>query len=535
MSTIASTSCSTVRSLRNAFALVLAALLIGACQYLPQQVFTFPAGAPAPTLAATRDGEHIQILHTNDIHGRMEPERLSGSNSSFERGGIANLAGFIVQQRARLPERTLVLDAGDTWQGAFISNANKGAAMMQAMNLMGYDAQTLGNHDFDWGQDVLRARASEARFAFLAANVVDAVSGSVVPFAKPYLVKDLGITRVGIIGIANPGTPAINKPANMSGLRFLAAAETVRRYLPEVRKLADVIVVMTHMSQTGVEEDRQLAREVSGIDVIVSAHSHTALQNAVVENGTTIVQAGAYADFLGRLDVTIDPATHHVAAVAGASELIAIVGGKVPVPAEVAKIVADRAADARSVTSRVVGRTTLDLPLVNRGESALGDLIADAMLEYCRGQGWSSDVALYNSAGIRSAIPPGDVTYGKVYEVLPFDDLVVGLDLTGQQLTTIYTRSLSDRGANLAISGATFSYQPSGTITTATVGGAAIAPARTYHVCTIDYLALGGDGQSTFASGKNLVYGDIAADAVADYLTKHSPVSPRLEARIVAR
>ena len=530
MSTIASTSCSTVLSLRNSVALVLAALVLGACQYLPNQIFPVPA-AP-PTLAPTLGAERIQILHTNDIHGRMEPERISTSNGSFERGGIANLAGFIAQQRARASERTLVLDAGDTWQGAFISNANKGAAMVQAMNLMGYDAQTLGNHDFDWGQDVLRARASEAHFAFLAANLVDAATGNVVPFAKPYLIKDLGVAKVGIIGIANPGTPAINKPANVKGLRFLAAAETVRRYLPEVRKLAGVIVVVTHMSQTGVDEDRQLARDVTGIDVIVSAHSHTALQNAVVENGTTIVQAGSYAEFLGHLDITIDPATHRVAAIGGANELITVVGGKVPVSAEVTKIVADRAEESKAVTARVVGRTSVDLPLVTRGESALGDLIVDAMLEYCRGQGWGSDVALYNGAGIRSAIPPGDVTFGKVYEVLPFDDLVVGIDLTGQQLTTIYGRSLSDRGANLVISGGTFTYQSSGTVATATVGGAAISPARTYHVCTIDYLALGGDGQSTFTSGKNLVYGDIAADAVADYLTKHSPVSPRVEGRI---
>ena len=518
-------SCSTGPSRRRRIAplLLLVAFVVAACDQVP-------GTAPSATSQSVAIGaQQILVLHTNDIHGRLEPERVASSNGSFESGGIANLAALLARQRAIAPGRTLLLDGGDAWQGSFISNANKGAAVVQAMNLMGYDAETLGNHEFDWGQDVLRARAAEARFPFLAANVVDA-AGEVPAFARPYVVKDLGVARVGIIGIANPATPIISKPANVAGLRFLPAAETVRRYLDEVRAKADVVIVMTHLSRTGVDDDRQLARDVPGIDLIVAAHSHTALQVPVREGATTIVQAGAFAQYLGQVILTVDPATRHVTAATGG--LIPVVGGKIPADAQVAKLVAERADEAKAVTSRVVGRTLVDLPQVTRGESALGDLIADAMLEYCREQGWGSDVALYNGSGIRSSMSVGDITYGKVYEVLPFDDLVVGIDLNGGQLVTIYRRSLSDRGANLAISGGTFSYQ-SGSITRATVGGAAIASDRTYHVCTIDYLALGGDGQTTFTSGKNIVYGDIAADAVAEYLTRHSPVSPRIEGRIV--
>ena len=463
----------------------------------------------------------------------MEAERVTVGSGSFERGGVANLAGLVAQQKARAPERTLLLDAGDTWQGAFISNANRGSALVQAMNLMGYDAQVLGNHDFDWGQDVLNARAAEARFPFLAANVIGEATGRGVSFAKPYVVKDLGLAKVGVIGIANPGTPIINKPANVKGLRFLPAAEAVRMYLPEVRTQADVVVVMTHLSQNAVDDDRKLARDVPGIDVIVSAHSHTALQNAAVEGNTTIVQAGSFAQYLGRLELTIDPSTHHVTAAARAGELLQVVSGRVAPDPEIAMLVAQRAQEAKSVTGRVVGRSLVELPEVTRGESALGNLIADGMLEYCRGQSWNSDVALHNGAGIRSSIPAGDVTYGKVYEVLPFDNLVVSIELSGAQLSAIYDRSLSSRGANLVIAGGTFTYRYPGGIVSATVGGATLAATRTYHVCTIDYLALGGDGQSTFTAGSNLIYGDLTADVVADYFTKHSPVAPKIEGRIV--
>jgi 2',3'-cyclic-nucleotide 2'-phosphodiesterase (5'-nucleotidase family) len=525
-------SSSTARSRRSALALVLLAIVLTACELTPY--------APSATLhiePLASDGplgpNGILILHTNDIHGRMEPEHISSSNGGFDNGGVANLAALVTRERTIAPGRTLLLDAGDAWQGSFVSNANRGAAMVEAMNVMGYDAQALGNHDFDWGQDVLRARASEAHFPFLAANVVDDATGGVLPFAKPYIVKDLGIAKIGIIGIANPSTPAINKPANVKGLRFLPAADAVRKYLPEVRAQADVIVLLTHISQHGVDEDVQLARDVPGIDLIVSGHSHTALQNPVRESATTIVQAGSYSQYLGQVRMEFDPATRH-ARVTGAG-LLPVVGGKLPPDPAVAKIVETRAAEAKTVTSRVVGRTSLDLPQETRGESALGNLIADAMLEYCRGQGWHSDVALYNGSGIRSSIPAGDITYGKVYEVLPFDDVVVDIDLMGGQLVTIFGRSISDRGANLAIAGGTFTYRAAGTITSATIGGASLASERVYHVCTIDYLALGGDGQSTFTSGKNLVYGDIAADVVADYLSAHSPVAPKVEGRIAQR
>ena len=516
---------------RSLALLVLIALLLAACEVAA------PGSASNATATILPSGgplgpDGILVLHTNDIHGRMEPEHVTSGNGGFDNGGVANLGGLLVRQRTIAPGRTLLLDAGDAWQGSFVSNANRGAAMVEVMNLMGYDAQALGNHDFDWGQDVLRLRASEARFPFLAANVVDDATGAVPSFAKPYIVKDLGVAKVGIIGVANPGTPAISKPANVKGLRFLSAAEAVGKYLPEVRAQADIVIALTHISQRGVEEDEQLAREVPGIDLIVSGHSHTALQNAVREGATTIVQAGSYAQYLGQVQLQLDRATRR-ARVVGAG-LLVVVGGKTPPDAQVAKVVETRAAEAKTVTARIVGRATVDLPQETRGESALGNLIADAMLEYCRGQGWHSDVALYNGSGIRAGIPPGDITYGKVYEVLPFDDLVVNLDLSGGQLVTIYRRSLSDRGPNLVIAGGSFSYQLA-SITSATIGGAAVASERTYHVCTIDYLALGGDGQSTFTSGKNLVYGDIAADAVAAYLTLHSPVSPRVEGRTAQR
>src|SRR5438445_5161830 len=159
-----------------------------------------PSVGPAPTAGALAD-DRIQLLHTDDIHGHLDADFVTSANasSSFRAGGMAQLAGQIAAFRAWAPQRTLLIDAGDAWQGTFISNANKGEAVTKAMNLMHYDGLAVGNHDFDWGQDVLAQRAKEATFPFLATNVVETASGKLPSYLKPYIVKDMGIAKVGIL------------------------------------------------------------------------------------------------------------------------------------------------------------------------------------------------------------------------------------------------------------------------------------------------------------------------------------------------
>lgn len=199
-----------------------------------------------PALAADR----FQILHTNDIHGRLDSMRVTTGSTGFEQGGMALVGGMIAKQRSRAPERTLVLDAGDAWVGTLISAIDRGRSIVQAMSLAGYDAMALGNHDFDWGQEELTSRAEEASFTFLTANVVQESTGEPPPFAKPYLVKDLGIAKVAVIGLTYPSATII-RAASVKGLRFTSPVESARRYLPEMRRQADVIVALTHLGLEG--------------------------------------------------------------------------------------------------------------------------------------------------------------------------------------------------------------------------------------------------------------------------------------------
>lgn len=494
-----------------------------------------PAGASASSAAAALAADRIQIIHTDDIHGHLDYDTVGSGASAFAQGGMAALAGQVAALRTRAPDRTLLLDGGDAWQGTFISNVNKGQAVTTAMSLMGYDAMAVGNHDFDWGQDVLAQRAKEASFPFLATNVVATGSGTLPSYLKPYIVKDLGIAKVGVIGVTNPDSNTIVKASSVAGLRFGPATD-VRRFVNELRPRVDILVVLAHI---GSADAAKLAQEVPGIDVIVAAHDHRPLQTARLEGATTIVDAGAYTQYVGHLEIVVDPATHRMKEAIRSGELTAVATSKTVMPdPRIAAIVDAQRAEADKYTSRVVGTLVSDLDGSSRDENAIGDMIGDALVEYGRHQGWKTDVAFYNAAGIRASLKAGPVTYGELYQVLPFGNAVVNVDLTGAQLKEVL-EDAAGRAGRLQIGGGSFVYRftnPAGKrVLEATIAGRPLDPARVYHVATIDYLLLGGDGHTWFGKGTNVIYGDVEVDAVAAYMSAHSPLDPKVEGRITRR
>jgi len=489
------------------------------------------ASANASPLAADR----IQLLHTDDIHGHLDFDTVKSGSSTFSQGGMATLAAQVSLLRARAPQRTLLVDGGDAWQGTFISNANRGEAVTRAMSLMHYDAMAVGNHDFDWGQDILAQRSKEASFPFLATNVVETKTGQVPTYLKPYVIKDEGIAKVGIIGVTNPDGNTIVKATSVAGLKFGPPAQ-VAPFVAEVAKQVDIVVVVAHI---GSADAAKLARDVPGIDVIVAAHDHAPIQTARVEGKTTIVDAGAYTQYLGHLEIVVDPATHKMKDAVRAGELQAIAANQSLQPdPEIVALVEARRAEADKYTSRVVGTLKSDLDGSSRDENAIGDLIGDAFVEYGKAQGWKTDVAFYNAAGIRSSLKAGPVTYGELYQVLPFENTLVSVDLTGAQLKEVL-EDASGRAGRLQIGGGSWVYRFTNAagqrVLEATIAGAPLDAARVYHVATIDYLLLGGDGHTWFGKGTNVIYGDIEVDAVAAYMTAHSPLDPKVEGRIATR
>ncbi|MBI5880016.1 MAG: bifunctional metallophosphatase/5'-nucleotidase [Chloroflexi bacterium] len=512
---------------------------------LPVAATAAPSPVPpttAPAATSVPQTVKLAILHSNDLHGYLEPElvKLPGGGN-VEVGGMANLAGFIDAFRAEYGGNVLVLDAGDIWRGTFLSNQNKGELAISTLNMAGYDAAAPGNHDFDDGQDVLQARITQSKFPWLAANLIETATGK-PPFGmKPYIVKEIAGVRLGVIGLANPGTPIINKPASVKGLQFLSGPDGVKRVLDEVKRQSDIVVVLSHL---GVDDDIQMANAVPGIDIIIGGHSHTTLNNARVESKTIVAQTGSNGKNVGKLELIFDRATKKLIEAGTRNELQPVTNAKVAPNAAIAALVKQKLEETRAIVSRPIGETQVDLTLGRlpdgrtSGEYPAGNLVVDAMLAANQAGDRPAELAMHNNAGLRADLLKGPITYGQLYQMLPFDNALTAMDLTGEQIKSILEVAASCPRVNTLIAGMKFTYDctlPSGSrIMSITIQGQPYDKARVYRVQTIDYLAGGGDGQVAFRDGKNLVYGDLVVDVVAAYVKAKSPLNIQVEGRMVA-
>lgn len=526
----------------TAFLVLVVLLLAGCVTAAPTPTPVSPAPPVPPIVSPTTAGSiTVTILHTNDMHGYLEGETLTGGDgTTFEFGGIVNAMGTIVRLKQDAGVNTLTFDGGDFWQGTFPSNRDEGKAIVAAMNAVGYDAITIGNHDFDHGQDVLKARAAEAKFPFLAANITEEATGKPPAWVKPYIVKEVSGIRFGIVGLANSSTPVIGKASNSKGLKFTREQDALKQILPEVKSESDLVIVLAH---EGIDQDQALASNVAGIDVIVSAHTHVEQPQPKFVNGTIIVHAGYKAQYVGRLELKIDPATKKIVDYTKNNEPVPAVSNKATPPKEVADSIAKLLADARDAMNRPIGETLIDLNRAytsdgrSTGEYPSGNLVVDAMLAANQAGDRPADLAIHNNAGIRADIPKGPLTYGRLYEMLPFDDVLAALDLKGADLKAVLEVAVSCPRVNTLIAGMSFVYdctKPRGSrVSNILIQGKPIDLLKVYRVQTIDYLATGGDGQTAFTHGVNIAYGDPVIDVVTDYVMKHSPVNPRVEGRIV--
>jgi len=484
----------------------------------------------APVCCSELSTVQITILHINDLHGHLLPYDDKSISETRPVGGSARIARMIEDERSRNPDGSVLLAAGDMFQGTPISNVFRGQSVIAVMNYLKFDAMAIGNHEFDWGLDILEQLAAAAAFPFLSTNIQDR-QGRALPLIKPYVTLTRGSLKLAVIGVTTPDTAFITKPDYVSGLTFRGPSQILPELIREVRANgADLVVVLSHL---GLDADRETAENVSGIDVIVGGHSHTAVTHPLRVKETIIVQAGAYGAYLGVLQVKIDPSTHKIVDYTRENELKTVFADPGdPVDENVARIVNRFDDQIRTEFARVVGETTVDLARSNHEESNVGDLVCDALREAS-----GADIAFENGGGMRADIPKGRITLEQVYTLLPFDNVLVIMDLTGEQIRQILEQNANSEHAILQISGMTVQYdltRPVGSrITDVRVANEALEPRKSYRVAANDFLAAGGDQYATFKDGKNIVYGGSLRDIFAAYLTKYSPVHPKLEKRIV--
>jgi len=468
----------------------------------------------------------LTILHLNDLHGHLLPK--PGREGKPATGGMARIAKMVSDEREKNPEGTLLLSAGDMFQGTPISSLFGGKPVIEVMNRMGFDAMTVGNHEFDQGMEAFDELRSAANFPFLSANIVDG-KGRLLPGVKPYIILRKKGLKIAVIGIATPETHYAKKTGNLKGYRVSPVENILPGLIEKVRKKgAGPVIVLSHM---GLDEDREMASVVKGIDLIVGGHSHTEVRTPVVVGTTFIVQAGYYGQQLGVMKISVNAASGKIVQYPGRRILRKVrAGPRDPCDAAVTAIIKKYDDRIRGEFGRVVGETRVDLAK-RPYESNLGNLVCDAMR-----RATGSDVAIQNNGGIRTTIPKGKITLEQVYMLLPFENNLMTMELTGSQIAGILEQNARTRGM-LQVSGLKVVYDltaPEGSrVKTLFIGGKPVEQTRSYRVTTNDFLAAGGDRFGIFREGKNAVIGDSVRDAFLDYLREQSPVFPRTEGRIV--
>lgn len=456
--------------------------------------FALIAGLAFGSRASAQSAIRIRIYHTNDVHGWIMP-RPDGFQTDRLIGGAAALASLIGKETG--PK--LVLDAGDWWQGTPEGSLTKGAAVADVFNAIGYDAIVVGNHDYDAGAEELRSLIAKMKMPVLSANTFGE-DGHLVPWVRPWIVKEVGGVKVGVFGLTTANMARLSFPKNVSGLVFRREVDVAREAVGALRKAgATVIIAVTHvgLEQAGkrkFEGDQTLAREVPGIDLVIGGHSHAFLSRPVRTGGVLIVQAGHSLSKAGRVELEIDPKTKRVTA--SSAELIDLWPDRVGEDPAVKTIVAGHMEAVGKVFETIIATAPALMGREADRESALGDWVAD-----CYRETLGTDAALQNGGGIRAEIPAGPVSLRSIFNVMPFDNALVKLNMKGSDLRAVFDHGVGmERIAQF--SGANIEYdraKPGGKrLIAVAVGGAPLDDAKTYSIATLDFLTNGGDGYSVF-------------------------------------
>jgi len=476
-------------------------------------------------------GQPFTLLFFNDFHARLEPFTLPGDTA--EVGGLARLAGLADQIRAANEAAgvpTFLVIAGDVLQGTPFSTVYKGAVEFECLNQMDVAAMCLGNHEFDYGQENLRALIGGANFPVLAANVTAAATGEGPTFTAGTTWFDVGGKKILVMALTTPETSVTTAPKNVAGLTFLEPTAVAARLVEQRKGEAAAFIEVTHL---GFEKDVALARAVPALDIIVGGHSHTKVDEPEKVGDTVIVSAYEYGEYLGRLDAELKDE----GGVAVKSYELLPVTATAPADAAVAAVIAEYKKGLGEKLAEVVGHldTLLAYKASRERETNFGDFVADAMRTAT-----GADVALFNAGGIRADLGPGDVTVGDVLTALPFGNEVVVLDVPGRVLweaLDLCAREKVGGGGFLQISGCGYTARVGGGVVAVLVAGKPLAGDASYRVAMPDFLASGGDGYAMFV-GKLKMHktGLVVNDVVVAALRARTdiPAAPAGRIKLIA-
>ena len=480
--------------------------------------------SPFSQMQATPETVRIDLLHLNDVY-QFTP---------LEQGRVGGLARVSTLRKKLLPQatHTLTFFAGDTLAPSVESFSEvdgkplQGQQMIDAWNALGVDYAVPGNHDFDFGDTVLRERIKASRFPWLAANIFDNHTGRPFEGLMPYQLIELSGVKVGLFGLLLPGTEVSSSVSQDTNIRDICS--TAKPVVSRLRAQgATVIIALTHLE---LEQDRELAR-CAPVDVILGGHDHERTEDR--STGVPIFKVTADAVELGQVTLDVDTRTGKVRKL---DWKVHPVTQKLPEdPTFIASM--KKYAPLIAELSEPVGQTAVSLDArktaVRSQETNLGSLVADALR-----QAAGTDVALVNGGAIRgdTRFPSGELTRREMLSIFPYRDQLVRLQVTGAILQAALENAVSksaedpEPGRFLQVSGLRFAFDPSRPkgqrVLCVTVGGKPLSPTATYTVATLSFLAGGKDGYEMFRSlpaTPALQEGRTPRDVLSDALRSGKP------------
>lgn len=496
---------------------------------------------------ATKDLTIITTMSTSDIHGHMTPYTPSGS--AIEVGGSAR-AAWLFQEAERRNPNTLILDGGDSPYNTDLANISLGKSSVDVMNAQGYDATVLGNHDFDYAFDNLLSLADRAEYAMLSANTYWK-DGTYPEQFEPYIIKEVDGLKVAIVGLTDDGSKATTHFSNTQDIEFHDQWEVGQEVVAQADAEADVVILLAHLH--GANND--VPTKIDGIDMEIGGGNDTFGRPLNIED-TVVVNPGGVGTCVNQTNLNVKDGK-----VLGYTFNQIILSSDVPEVGAVNDIIEDYQAELDAQMDEVIGQCASDIawssPLVRTQESPLGNLAADALRDYC-----DADIAIQNGGGIRAGLTAGDVTVGDIFAMLPFDNKVTLVEVTGQTVWDALENGVSGYpetyGQFPQVSGIKYTFdgsKPAGEriVSVTLADGTPLDMDGWYTLACNDFMCGGGDGYTMFnvlnpenSDGHNgetavqelpgckLVYrtNDYYRTVVSEYIKEQGSIAPVLEGRI---
>jgi 2',3'-cyclic-nucleotide 2'-phosphodiesterase / 3'-nucleotidase / 5'-nucleotidase len=505
---------------------------------------------------------HVQLLGINDLHGQLDTWRSikdSAGKTVDYSGGIEYLAAYMKQREETNPSNTLMLHAGDAVGASSpVSALLQDEPTIQFLNEIGFDAGTIGNHEFDEGvTEMLRlinggehAATKEkygafegADFPYVAANVEYKDSSNLV--LDPYVIKEVDGVKIGIIGVVTTITPNIVIPSAVADVKFTDEVTAINKYTAELKEQGvETVVVLAHNPGTSKTDGTAASGEVvefakkvdPEVDVIYGAHDHKYLRANV--NGIEVVQSWSYGTAFSDIDLTIDPFSGDVIKEKTQTAVVDTLHSGIQADAKIEAELKEYKDAIAPILNRKIGETEVELTRTPSpsGEQVLGNVIADSM----RWQ-MGTQMGFMNPGGIRNDLNAGEITWGELFNVQPFGNDLIKMTVTGDVLRELLNQQWADptRAKMLQISGLFYTYDDQKPYMERILDihledGTPIDPAGEYTITVNNFMAGGGDGYGALLKGTNKEQGPTDLDGLVNYIQNYDgPIFAEYENRFL--